>query len=350
MAPSVSISIRIVALWVLCIFMHATTMSFVAASKSSALELEAKAILESGWWSEYSNDTSSLCRWDGIICNDGGSVAKIDLAWKPKSEQSGETKNGDLFSIGNYDGKIAYENIIEAIKDFDIRYCIGTDSYGTIAKCNDFDAVELDWMKRMNVIKSIAHALSYMYHECVQVIVHRDISSNNILLNSELEAFVVDFGTARLLDPNSSNQTLLAGTYGYVAPELAYTMVVTEKCDVYSFGVVALEILMERHLGELLTSLSSSSPQNVMLNEILDQRLPPPNRLVAQDVFLVTTIAFACLHSKPKSRPTMKWSRMLISNRGGRNGSSICMVLDLKKYSYQLFLVLQSSKTRLKEE
>ena len=54
MAPSVSISIRIVALWVLCIFMHATTMSFVAASKSSALELEAKAILESGWWSEYS--------------------------------------------------------------------------------------------------------------------------------------------------------------------------------------------------------------------------------------------------------------------------------------------------------
>jgi len=81
----------------------------------------------------------------------------------------------------------------------------------------------------MNVIKSIAHALSYMYHECVQVIVHRDISSNNILLNSELEAFVVDFGTARLLDPNSSNQTLLAGTYGYVAPGellfLKYTLI-----------------------------------------------------------------------------------------------------------------------------
>nr|POF11198.1 mdis1-interacting receptor like kinase 2 [Quercus suber] len=110
-----------------------------------------------------------------------------------------------------------------------------------------------------------------------------------------------------LLDPNSSNQTLLAGTYGYVAPELAYTMMVTEKCDVYSFGVMALEILMGRHPGELLTSLSSSSPQNVMLNEILDQRLPPPNRLVAQDVFLVATIAFACLRSKPKSRPTMKW-------------------------------------------
>ncbi|XP_050243568.1 MDIS1-interacting receptor like kinase 2-like isoform X7 [Quercus robur] len=169
---------------------------------------------------------------------------------------------------------------------------------------NNAEAVELDWMKRVNIIKSIAHALSYMHHESVPVIVHRDISSNNILLNSELEAFVSDFGTARLLDSETSNQTLIAGTYGYIAPELAYTMKVTEKSDVYSFGVVALEILMGRHPGELLTSLSSS--QSVMLNEILDKRLPPPNRLVAQDVFLVAAISFACLRAKPKSRPTMK--------------------------------------------
>ena len=84
-------------------------------------------------------------------------------------------------------------------------------------------------------------------------------------------------------------------------------MIVTEKCDVYSFGVLALEILMGTHPGELLTSLSSSSPQDMMLNEILDQRLPPPNRLIAQDVFSIATIAFACLHAKPKFRPTMKW-------------------------------------------
>ncbi|MBA0755886.1 hypothetical protein Gogos_021737, partial [Gossypium gossypioides] len=83
-------------------------------------------------------------------------------------------------------------------------------------------------------------------------IVHRDISSNNILLNSELEAFIAGFGTARLLDPDSSNQTVIVGTYGYIAPELAYLLVVTEKCDVYSFGVLALEILMEKYPGELL--------------------------------------------------------------------------------------------------
>jgi serine/threonine protein kinase len=83
-------------------------------------------------------------------------------------------------------------------------------------------------------------------------------------------------------------------------------MKVTEKCDVYSFGVVALEIIMGRHSTEILTSLSSPSSQNMMLHEILDQHLSPPNHLVAQDIFLVATIEFACLHKKSRFRPTMK--------------------------------------------
>ena len=83
---------------------------------------------------------------------------------------------------------------------------------------NNAEAIELDWMKRVNIIKSTSHALCYMHHVCVPIIVHRDITSNNILLNSKLEAFVSDFGIARLLDPNSSNQIVVAGTYGYIAP------------------------------------------------------------------------------------------------------------------------------------
>ena len=77
MAPSVPISILVVAL-VLCIFMHATTMVIaagsVAASKSPALELEAKALMETRWWNGTSNGTSlSHCKWRGITCSDGGS-------------------------------------------------------------------------------------------------------------------------------------------------------------------------------------------------------------------------------------------------------------------------------------
>ncbi|TYI08770.1 hypothetical protein ES332_A09G024400v1 [Gossypium tomentosum] len=250
-----------------------------------------------------------------------------------KSDPS-PTKNGDLFCIWNFDGKIAFEDIIKATEDFDIKYCIGTGGYGSVyrailpsgkvvalkklhqleaeqpaydtsfrneikflteirhknivklhgfclhnrcmfliyeymengslfyALSIDEEAVELDWTKRVNIVKGVAHALSYMHHDCTPPI-----------LNSELEAFIADFGTARLLDPDSSNRTVIVGTYGYIAPELAYSMVVTEKCDVYSFGVLALEILMGKHPG---------------------------------DIAFVAVIAFTCLRAKPKARPTMK--------------------------------------------
>nr|XP_023876439.1 MDIS1-interacting receptor like kinase 2-like [Quercus suber] len=173
------------------------------------------------------------------------------------------------------------------------------------ALSNDVKAVELDWAKRANIIKVIAHALSYMHHECIPTIDHRDICSNNILLNFELEAFVSDFGMTRLLDLNSSNQTSIDRTYGYFA---------LGESDVYNFGVVALEMLMGRHLGKLLTSLSSS--QSVMPNEILDKRLPPLNHLVAQDISLVAAISFACLRTKLKSRLTVKWvSQQFLSHK-----------------------------------
>ncbi|PRQ21471.1 putative protein kinase RLK-Pelle-LRR-XI-1 family [Rosa chinensis] len=79
-----------------------------------------------------------------------------------------------------------------------------------------------------------------MHHDCLPPIVHRDISSKNILLDGEYEACVSDFGTAKFLNPDSANETTLAGTHGYVAPELAYTMEVNEKCDVYSFQLITL--------------------------------------------------------------------------------------------------------------
>jgi hypothetical protein len=79
-------------------------------------------------------------------------------------------------------------------------------------------AGKMDWDKRMNLIKGVANALSYMHHDCSPPIIHRDISSNNVLLDSEYEAHVSDFGTARLLMPDSSNWTSFAGTFGYTAP------------------------------------------------------------------------------------------------------------------------------------
>ncbi|WRX31344.1 Protein kinase domain - like 10 [Theobroma cacao] len=167
-------------------------------------------------------------------------------------------------------------------------------------------AIKFDWIKRMNVIKCVSYALSYMHHDCSVPVVHRDISSKNGLLDLEYEAHISDFGTARLLKPDSSNWTSFAGTLGYSAPELAYTMEVNEKCDVDSFEVVALEIITGRYPGDLISSLSSSTYHHLLLKDLLDQRISPPaNQMVANMVFLIKAL-FLCLHSNPQSRPTMQ--------------------------------------------
>ncbi|XP_035545196.1 MDIS1-interacting receptor like kinase 2-like [Juglans regia] len=181
---------------------------------------------------------------------------------------------------------------------------------GSLARMLEIEeyAKEFDWSKRLNVVKGVAYALSYMHHDCSPPIIHRDIKSNNILLDSQCEAHVSDFGTAKILDLNSSNWTSLAGTYGYIAPELAYTMKVTEKCDVYSFGVLSLEVIMGKYPGDFISSVKSSDPSvemGIQLKDVLDQRLPFPTPHVKAELIRVAEIATECLNYIPKSRPTM---------------------------------------------
>ncbi|KAJ8772141.1 hypothetical protein K2173_027318 [Erythroxylum novogranatense] len=172
---------------------------------------------------------------------------------------------------------------------------------------SDTGAKELQWENRINAIQSIANALSYMHHDCFPPIIHRDISSKNVLLNSELEAHVSDFGTSRFLKPDSSNWTTIAGTYGYLAPELAYKMEVTEKSEVYSFGVLAMEILMGKHPAELVSYLQSSADQSISLEDVLDKRLSPPADMkVVDQITIILNVAVSCVSEDPQSRPTMR--------------------------------------------
>ncbi|KAJ8747972.1 hypothetical protein K2173_014374 [Erythroxylum novogranatense] len=179
----------------------------------------------------------------------------------------------------------------------------------------DTGAKEFQWEKRINAIQSIANALSYMHHDCFPPIIHRDISSKNVLLNSELEAHVSDFGTSRFLKPDSSNWTTIAGTYGYLAPELAYKMEVTEKSEVYSFGVLAMEILMGKHPGELVSYLQSSVDQRISLEDVLDKRLSPPtDKKVVDQITIILNVALSCVSEDPQCRPTMRSVSRLLSN------------------------------------
>ncbi|CAJ1899847.1 unnamed protein product [Sphenostylis stenocarpa] len=166
------------------------------------------------------------------------------------------------------------------------------------------EAKILTWDIRLNMIKGLANALSYLHHDCVPSIIHRDISGNNILLNSEYEPKISDFGTARLVKNGESNWTAPAGSYGYMAPELAFSMKVTEKCDVYSFGIVALEILAGKYPDEFLLSLESGefNQQNL---DFLDKRPPPPEGTDAQMLMLVARLILKCIDKDPLCQPTM---------------------------------------------
>ncbi|KAJ9183135.1 hypothetical protein P3X46_007040 [Hevea brasiliensis] len=178
---------------------------------------------------------------------------------------------------------------------------------------NDKEAKELDWSKRVNIVKGVANALSYMHHNCSPPIIHRDIASKNIMLDSEFEVHITDFGTAKLLNPDSSHWTALTGAYGYVAPELAYTMKVTEKFDVYNFGVVALEVINGKCPGKIIFSMSSPLVERPLLEDILDQRLPTPSPQVQDELMTIMKVATACLYSNPQSRPTMHMISQILS-------------------------------------
>ncbi|KAK3405750.1 hypothetical protein EUGRSUZ_K02588 [Eucalyptus grandis] len=216
----------------------------------------------------------------------------------------------DFMRILSYDGKVFYDQIIKATEGFDSKYYYMERGSLRTTLNNDERAKEFQWDKRVNMVRGVADALSYMHHECSPPLIHRDLTSNNILLDRDYEAHVFDFGTARLLRPDSSNWTIIAGTIGYIAPELAYSTIPTEKCDVYSFGVVALETIMGKHPGNHVYGECSSSAQtesSMMLKDVLDQCLSPSrlSRQDAQDVILIAKLAFACLQADPRLRPSM---------------------------------------------
>ncbi|GFP86853.1 L-type lectin-domain containing receptor kinase ix.1 [Phtheirospermum japonicum] len=105
----------------------------------------------------------------------------------------------------------------------------------------------LSWEVRYKIAQGLASGLLYLHEEWDRCVVHRDIKSSNIMLDSNFNAKLGDFGLARLVDHEKGSQsTVLAGTIGYMAPECAVTGRASKETDVYSFGIVLLEIACGR--------------------------------------------------------------------------------------------------------
>ncbi|KAL3678131.1 hypothetical protein R1sor_021087 [Riccia sorocarpa] len=172
----------------------------------------------------------------------------------------------------------------------------------------------LEWSTRYRIIVGAAQGLSYLHHNTHPPFVHRDINSNNILLDANFEPHLGDVGLAKVFDPSKDTEsmTAVAGSFGYIAPEYAYTMRVTDKGNVYSFGVVLLETLTGRdpatfEEGTDLVSWVHSAPQRQQTAEqILDPVVSTSSFHVRQEMLNVLQVAKLCTSTLPAERPKMK--------------------------------------------
>uniref|UniRef100_A0A0C9RRJ5 non-specific serine/threonine protein kinase n=1 Tax=Wollemia nobilis TaxID=56998 RepID=A0A0C9RRJ5_9CONI len=171
----------------------------------------------------------------------------------------------------------------------------------------------LHWDTRYKIAVEAAKGLCYLHHDCAPLIVHRDVKSNNILLDSNFEAHVADFGLAKFLQDSGASECMsaIAGSYGYIAPEYAYTLKVDEKSDVYSFGVVLLELVTGRRpVGEFgdgvdivqwVKKMTESTTEGVP--KIMDARL---SSVPLHEVMHVFYVAMLCVEEQSAERPTMR--------------------------------------------
>ncbi|KAM7269123.1 hypothetical protein ACFE04_024620 [Oxalis oulophora] len=106
---------------------------------------------------------------------------------------------------------------------------------------------DFGWKIVHKIALDVASGLFYLHDQCSPKVLHRDVKPSNILLDGDSNAYLSDFGLARLLGTSQTHATTgVAGTFGYVAPEYAMTCRVSEKADVYSYGVVLLEMLSDK--------------------------------------------------------------------------------------------------------
>ncbi|KAK6121355.1 LOW QUALITY PROTEIN: hypothetical protein DH2020_044882 [Rehmannia glutinosa] len=163
----------------------------------------------------------------------------------------------------------------------------------------------LSWNMRYKIALDSAKGMCYLHHDCSPLIVHRDVKSNNILLNSSFEAHVADFGLAKFLVDGGASQCMsaIAGSYGYIAPD--------EKSDVYSFGVVLLELVTgaarwaasSRRRGHRAVDQVFDELPREEVTRIIDPRLTVVPKDEAMHLFFV---AMLCIQENSVERPTIR--------------------------------------------
>ncbi|KAL0327526.1 UNVERIFIED_CONTAM: Receptor-like protein kinase [Sesamum angustifolium] len=186
--------------------------------------------------------------------------------------------------------------------------------------------IVLDWPARLRIALGAAQGLCYMHHDCTPPIIHRDVKSSNILLDSDFEPKIADFGLAKILIKKNEPNTMsaVAGSFGYIAPEYAYTTKVNEKIDVYSFGVVLLELVTGRepNCGDEHTSLAEWAWKHYggekPIADVLDEEIEEACYL--EEMVNVFKLGLMCTSPLPTSRPSMREVSQILQRCRSLNG------------------------------
>ncbi|XP_047320077.1 serine/threonine-protein kinase PBL34-like [Impatiens glandulifera] len=215
-------------------------------------------------------------------------------------------------------GQLHHPNLVKLI-----GYCIEDDqrllvyefmTRGSLENHLFRRSIPLSWFNRMKIALGAAKGLAFL-HGGPEPVIYRDFKTSNILLDSEYNAKLSDFGLAKA-GPQGDNthvSTRIVGTYGYAAPEYVMTGHLTSKSDVYSFGVVLLEILTgkrsmdkKRPSGEqnLVTWAKPQLTDKRRIYQIVDPRLELHYSLKGSQK--VAQLALSCLSRDLKSRPSME--------------------------------------------
>ncbi|XP_062008200.1 PTI1-like tyrosine-protein kinase At3g15890 [Rosa rugosa] len=170
----------------------------------------------------------------------------------------------------------------------------------------------LDWSRRMNIAIGSAEGIAYLHHHATPHIIHRDIKASNVLVDSDFQAQVADFGFAKLIPDGATHVTTrVKGTLGYLAPEYAMLGKASESCDVYSFGILLLELASGKKPIEKLNATMKRTITDWALplacerkfDELADPKLN--GKYVEDELKRVIFVALLCSHNQPERRPTI---------------------------------------------
>ena len=172
---------------------------------------------------------------------------------------------------------------------------------------------KLSWKTRLRIAIDVANGLQYIHEHTRPRVVHKDIKSSNILLDSNMRAKIANFGLAK--SGCNAITMHIVGTQGYIAPEYLADGVVSTKMDVFSFGVVLLELLTAKEAIDEEGSLLSTSAIRTFEGTNEQGRTRKLREWVDRDILRescsmeslmgVLNIAIACLHRDPSKRPGM---------------------------------------------